>query len=255
MVKLASVSSSREDLERDQDNPPRAKTLAEALDDQPRLAQVLYWLGRVHYARGQLATAADYAEQSLAIADALGAEALAAPSTNLLGRHYTVQGNVVRGSEMLARSVEQMHQIGNIAEEATAAGFAGFACAWKGDFAQSFAFADRGLALTQQLEDPFAEAAELLTKSRACKLLVHSWCKLDVVDDQEAERTILEAIQIQEDFGAEPELARSYLTYARLLRRQGETNKAKEYDDQAIDMFRRMGMAWDLGQAELLHDD
>ena len=159
MVKLASVSGSREDLERDQDNLPQAKTMAEALDDQPRLAQVLYWLGRVYWARGESATAVDYSEQSLAIADALGDEALAAPSTNLLGRCYTVQGNAVRGSEMLARSVEQMHKIGNIVEEATAAGFAGFAYAWKGDFTQSLAYADRGLALAQQLENPFAEAA------------------------------------------------------------------------------------------------
>jgi tetratricopeptide (TPR) repeat protein len=368
IVKLAAVSSSREDSERDADNLQQAQTLAEALADQPRLGQVLYWLGRVHYAHGELAIAADYAEQSLAVADALGDEAMAAPSVNLLGRYYVVQGNVGRGSDMMARSVEQMHQIGDTVEEATAAGFAGFAYAWKGDFAQGFAYADRGLALAQQLENPFAEAAayhyrgiahiqhgawaegiadfskgreiaeavgdgfrsymlkgyeseaqiasgnleraqelvddavafaekigtkfnlgiakrnraaallalgerdsvlaacqeaidvadeaaELLTKSRACKLLVDTWYKFDMIDDQEAEQTILEVIRIQQELGAEPELARSYLTYARLLRSQGEMDKAKEYYDRATDRFQRMGMVWDLAQAEQISAD
>jgi len=149
MLKLAAVSASRADLERDLKNLPQARALAEALDDQPRLAQVLYWLGRVHWARGESAVAADYAEQSLAIADVLGDEALAAPSTNLLGRYYVIQGNVARGSEMLARSVEQMQRIGNIVEEATAAGFAGFGYGWKGDFTRAFTYAKRGLALAQ----------------------------------------------------------------------------------------------------------
>ena len=363
MLKLAAVSASGADLERDLKYLPQARALAESLDDQPRLAQVLYWLGRVHYARGESAEAADYAEQSLAIADVLGDEALAAPSTNLLGRYYVIQGNVARGSEMLARSVEQMQRIGNIVEEATAAGFAGFGYGWKGDFTRAFAYAERGLALAQQLENPFAEAAayhyrglvylergvwaeaiadfhkgreiteatgdgfrghlidplegqaqiasgnperarellddaiafaekigtkfqltwakrnlaaallvlgepdnavtvcqeaidvadeagELLGKFRASRLLVDIWCSLDRTDGQEAEQIILEAIRMQQEFVAEPELARSCLTYARLLRSQGEMDKAKGYCDQASDLFRRTGMEWNLARAE-----
>jgi predicted ATPase len=363
VVKLASVSDSREDADRDQRNLPRAKSMSEALHDQPRLAQVLYWLGRSHYARGESAVAADYAEQSLAIADALGDEALAAPPINLLGRHYLNHGEVARASKMLARNVEQMHRIGNVAEEATAAGFAGFVYAWKGDISEGLVYADRGVTLAQQLENPFAmaaafhyrlivhlqrgtwgeaiadynrglefaeaardgfrgyllkayvsealiesgdlararelldeaiafaeqiqtkfnlsvakrnlaaalfalgeqddsitacqeaiavadEARELLFKSRACQLLVDIGRQLDRITRSEAEQTILDAIRIQQEFGAEPDVARSYLVYAGLLRGQDEPKKAKEHYDRAIDMFRRMGMEWDLAQAE-----
>ena len=363
MLKLAEVSASGADLERDQANLPQAKMMAQALHDQPRLAQVFYWLGRVHYARGESAVAADYAEQSLAIADALGDEVLAAPPINLLGRHYVAQGNVARGSKVLARNAEQMHRIGNIVEEATAAALAGLAYTWTGNFTQGFTYSDRGLDLAQQVENPFAEAAayffrgvahlqrgawpeaiadfdngrevadaagdsfrsylvkafegealiesghpaqarelldgaiafankigtkfylavakrnlaaalvtlgevedalvvcqeavqvadeagELWNKSRACQLLVDTWCQLDRVEGQEAEQTILEAIRIQQQFGAEPELARSYLIYARLLRQQGKIEQAQAYHGRATDMFRHMGMTWDLTRAE-----
>ena len=363
MLKLASVSSSRGDLERDQENLTRAQEMAESLADQLRLAQIFYRFGRLHYARGDGKTAASYSEKSLTIADRLGDEALAAPAINLLGRYYTLQGNVGRGSDMLVRNVEQMHDVGNAVEEATAAGFAGMAFGWRGKFEKGISYASRSLELATRTEDPFAlsaaynyrgavylqrgewasaiadlekgrqiaeecgdsfrsyilkayeseaqiesnrpalacelldeamafakeigtrfqlgvatrnyaaamlrfgkidsavvacaeaiqiaeEANELLVKSRACRLLVDVWCRFDRIDRHEAEQMINEAIRIQRDFGAEPELARSQLTYARLLGGHGKHDEAEEYVRLATDMFRHLGMDWDLAQAE-----
>jgi predicted ATPase len=88
-VKLATVGVTRQDLDRDRASLERARALADALADEPRLAQVLYWLGRTHYVSGSTATAVDCAERSLGIADRLGDEALAAPPVNLLGRAYS----------------------------------------------------------------------------------------------------------------------------------------------------------------------
>jgi hypothetical protein len=82
------VSTSRADLERDQTQLAQAHTLAEILADEPRVAQVLYWQGRLAYVRGDVSTAIIYAEQSLAIADRLEDETLSAPPVNLLGRSY-----------------------------------------------------------------------------------------------------------------------------------------------------------------------
>src|ERR1700758_4029949 len=101
--------------------------MAEALGDEPSLARVLYWQGRIAYVRGNFSDALPLAEQSLAIAVRLADETLSAPPANLLGRIYTMRWAVARGSELLARSAEQMHRIGNLVEDATAAGFA--ACA------------------------------------------------------------------------------------------------------------------------------
>ena len=61
---------------------------------------------------------------------------------------------------------------------------------------------------------------------------------------------MLEAIRIQQEISNQPELARSYVSYARLLQGWGEAAKARDYLAQATDMFQHMGMAWDLAQAE-----
>jgi len=61
---------------------------------------------------------------------------------------------------------------------------------------------------------------------------------------------ILEAIRIQQDAEAQPELARSYLSYAHLLTAAGEIQQARAHLAHAIDMFGRLGMDRDLGRAE-----
>jgi hypothetical protein len=78
----------RQDIERDQRNVERALVLAEQLQDQRRLAQVLYWLGRLQYVLGDSPSAIKYAARSLEIADRLGDETLAAPPVNLMARGY-----------------------------------------------------------------------------------------------------------------------------------------------------------------------
>ena len=61
---------------------------------------------------------------------------------------------------------------------------------------------------------------------------------------------MLEALRLQQAIGAKPELSRSYVSYVRMLQSQGEGEKVRAYLIQAIDMFRQMGMTWDLVRAE-----
>ncbi len=158
-LKRAAVGTTREALEADERNLEEARQLADALDDELRMASVLYWLGRLAYVRGMLEAAARFAEQSLAIADRLGNEALAAPPVNLMGRYYYLTGEYARASGLLARSVEQMRDLGNPTEEATAAGYTGVAFGALGEFKRALSYADRGLRLAQELKNPFVEAA------------------------------------------------------------------------------------------------
>lgn len=65
-----------------------------------------------------------------------------------------------------------------------------------------------------------------------------------------AEQAIREAIRTFQEIGARPELARSYVSYSRLLEAWGKRERAREHLTQAIGMFREMGMAWDLERAE-----
>jgi tetratricopeptide (TPR) repeat protein len=363
ILKLAAVGMTRQDLERDQQNLEQAHALAEALADERRLAQVLYWQGRIPYTRGDYRAAIASAEQSLAIADRLDDEALAAPPVNLLGRVSWLLSDYVQASQLLARSTAQMRRLGNTTEEATAAAFAGMAFGFLGQFDQALTYADHGLRLAQELRNPFAEAAayqyraashdqrgaweqaitdyeeagriasgagdlfrvyigkffegrahtmagstergrvlleesialsaqlgttfllawakaylagcllalgernmvpplcheairlaeergEKFANALAHRTLAEALSALAPTARPEAERAMLEAIQSQQEISNKPELARSYMSYARLLQGWGEAARANEYLTRAISMFRQMDMTWDLTQAE-----
>ncbi len=58
------------------------------------------------------------------------------------------------------------------------------------------------------------------------------------------------AIRLHQESGAIPELARSYVSYARLLQQWGANSQAQEYLGQATELFERMGMTGDLTEAK-----
>jgi hypothetical protein len=365
VLKLAAVGRSREDLARDQANLAQAGAMAEALGDEPSLARVLYWQGRIAYVRGNFSDALPLAEQSLAIADHLADETLSAPPANLLGRIYTMRWDVARGSELLARSAEQMHGIDNLVEEATAAGFAACAFAWHGEPVQARVYSERAVALARELTDPFAEAAALQFRGimhdqqgdwtqamadfgaarRVAEAagdqfrvyivnLIEGWahskagdpaagrglveeglrfaekigtqfwlalgkaflaaCAVALGEDTvpalcrdalraaektsdrlaqavayralaealaqdraapdraRAEEAMAESIRLGKEIEFNPELARTHVSYARLLQRWGEDGQARSYLTQAIAMFQAMDMGWDLARAEAI---
>ncbi len=360
-LKLAAVGMTRQHIERDQRNVEGARVLAEQLPDERRLAQALYWLGRLQYVLGDSATAIEYAGQSLEIADRLGDETLAAPPVNLMARAY-YWFDLPRACRMIERSVEQMSRLEDKGEEATAASFAAMLFASTGELDRAMVYANRGIGLAQEIKNPLAEASayfyrgvlqdqrgewasaiadfecairvaessedlfriyivkfwegrahtragdasrgrtlveegfalaerigtkfvfaqgkaslaesllalgELDEVCRVCQetitlteesgdrfhaALAHRTFAESLVrlrpPDSQWQREILEAIRIQQDIGAKPELARSYVIYARLLKTAGEIEQARAHLTQAIDMFRQMSMAWDLGHAE-----
>ncbi len=94
------------------------------------------------------------------------------------------------------------------------------------------------------------EAGDKWIKALALRTLAEAVSRLDPSNRQDAERAVLEAIQIQREIGAQAELGRTYVSYARLLRAWREAERARETLTQAIGMFQEMGMAWDLSQAE-----
>jgi class 3 adenylate cyclase/tetratricopeptide (TPR) repeat protein len=365
-LKLAAVGITRQDIERNRKNLEQAKSLAEELNDETRLAQVLYWLGRIHYVLWNPQIAIEYAKQSLGIADQLENDVLAAPPVNLMGRVYWQLSDFTQASQMMERSVEQMRKIGNKVEEATASAFLGYVLGTMGDFDRALFYIDNGIKLAQEIQNPFAEANAYHLRGTVCDqrgewsqaimdyekairiaekaedlfrlYLVKSWkgrartmagdpnrgqvlleeslalaerigtkfwlawqktalafslfmlgeldtglslCQkaiqigeetgdkyviafayrtfaeifsyLEPSDPLKAERAILDAIRTQQEIDAKPELARSYASYAHFLTGRGEKEKAKEYLAKATDMFRQMGMTWDLAQTDQLH--
>jgi tetratricopeptide (TPR) repeat protein len=157
-LKLASVGITRQDIERDRTNLEQAHALAETLNDESRLARVLYWLGRIHYVLWDPQIAMEYARQSLEIADRLGDESLAAPPVNLIGRVHFQLSDFTEAGHFLERSVEQMRRIGNKVEESTASAVASYVLAFLGEFDRAYAHADHAIQLAQKIQNPFAKA-------------------------------------------------------------------------------------------------
>jgi predicted ATPase/class 3 adenylate cyclase len=363
-LKLAAVGITRQDIERDRRNLEQAHSLAEALNDERRLAQVLYWLGRIHYVLWSPKIAMEYARQSLEIADRMTDDALAAAPINLVGRVYYQLSDFTQASRFLERSIEQMRRIGNKVEESTASAFAGYILGHLGEFGRALAHANHGIQLAQEIQNPFTEAngyhfrgcifdqrgewtraiadyekaigiaekaedlfrlymvkswigrahamigepvrgREFLEESSALseKIGTKFWlawqktalaaclsilgdleagrrlcgeairlceetsdkyvlalahrtlaeiiCRLKPLDAQEAENLMLEAIRVHKEIRTRPELARTYLSYARLLEGKGNNENAEEFFDKARGMFKQLGMAWDLVQATL----
>jgi predicted ATPase/class 3 adenylate cyclase len=252
-LKRAAVGTTRKALEADERNLEEAKLFALALGDEPRLASVLYWLGRLAYVRGMFEPAAQYAEQSLALADRLGDEALAAPPVNLMGRCYYLTGEYTRASALLARSVEQMRNLGNPTEEATAAGFAGVAFGALGEFERALSYADRGLNLAQELKNPFVEAAAY--NYRAVAHCYRGSTAAAIADCETAK-------QIAERVGDRFRiyLAQFYEGQARAM--AGHPARARELLENSIELAKELGtttlLAWGQGllaQALLALDD
>jgi hypothetical protein len=67
-----------------------------------------------------------------------------------------------------------------------------------------------------------------------------------------AEEAMAESIRLYKEIEFNPELARTYVTYARLLQGWGEGGQSRSYLTQAIAMFQAMDMAWDLARAEVM---
>ena len=83
-----------------------------------------------------------------------------------MGRSYYLMGEHARAGELLARSVEQMRALGNTAEEATAAGYAGVALAALGDFGRALPSGDGGAGAHDGTVDIEGQPRHVVVNSR-----------------------------------------------------------------------------------------
>ena len=69
---------------------------------------------------------------------------------------------------------------------------------------------------------------------------------------ERADTLMREAIQILEEVGAQPELARTYVRHAALLRLGGDEEAARQCVATSLAMFESMRMIWDEARARAL---
>jgi predicted ATPase len=159
------------------------------------------------------------------------------------GRACTMAGDPSRGQVLLEESLALAERIGTkfwLAWQKTALAFCLFML---GELDTGFSLCQKAIRVGEETGDKYVIAF-------AYRTFAEIFSSLEPSDPQKAEDAILEAIRRQQEIDAKPELARSYASYAHLLTSRGENEKAQEYLARATGMFRQMGMAWDLAQAD-----
>jgi class 3 adenylate cyclase/tetratricopeptide (TPR) repeat protein len=96
------------------------------------------------------------------------------------------------------------------------------------------------------------ETGDRMPLALAKRTLADAVARADGGNEARADALMREAIQLLEEIGAQPELARSYLHYAALLRQGGDEEGARRHLARSLAMFEAMRMIWDEARAREL---
>jgi class 3 adenylate cyclase/tetratricopeptide (TPR) repeat protein len=140
-----------------------AEAQAQELGDETRLGRVYSWLTNYHYLKGELATALDYGERCLAIADRLEDAALRSLAERYMGHISHAQGDGRRADEILRANIQRLERVGERDTAATiayvdATAWRAWALADLGEFEQAYAHLDRAQHAAETSRHAYSQA-------------------------------------------------------------------------------------------------
>jgi tetratricopeptide (TPR) repeat protein len=159
------------------------------------------------------------------------------------GQAYIMVDNPGRARELLENSIALAKQLGTTTLLAWGQGLLATALLALGENQLVPPLCEEAIRLAEDTRDRLASAL-------AHRTLAEALVRVAPPDNDRAERALRDAIRIQQELGSRPELARSHLTYARLLKGWQRLEEARPHAREAVSMFRGMGMARDLARAE-----
>jgi class 3 adenylate cyclase/tetratricopeptide (TPR) repeat protein len=221
----------------------RAFQLAREIQNPFAEAAAYQYRGIVRDQRGEWAQAVTDFEEAGRVAEGVGDFFRVYIVKNWEGRGHTMAGDPNRGRVLIEEGLVLAAKIGTRFIRHQQKSYLAACLLALGQFDALPALCEEAIGLAE-------EAGDKWTKALALRTLAEAYSIFDRSDPQKPEDAILEAIRLLQEIGAKPELARSYVSYARLLDGKGETAQAKQHLVKAVGMFREMGMAWDLAQTE-----
>ncbi len=90
-----------------------------------------------------------------------------------------------------------------------------------------------------------SETGDRMPLALAKRALADAVARAEEGSHARADSLMREAIQLLEEIGAQPELARTYVHHAVLLRRAGDDEAARRHLARSLAMFEAMRMDWD----------
>jgi tetratricopeptide (TPR) repeat protein len=203
------------------------------------LAAAHYFRGAVRSDRGEWAAALEDFADGRRIAEEVGDRFRVYALKVYEGRALTKAGDPRRGRAVLEECIAIAEQLGTTLFLSRPKAFLAECLIVLGEVEAANRVAQEGVRLAE-------ESGERHGNALAHRALAEALFRRDPPDVVQAEATFLKAIEMQEENGERPELARSLVIYAQLLRASGLERRAREVADRAMGMFRHMGMEWDL---------
>jgi tetratricopeptide (TPR) repeat protein len=216
--------------------------LAETLDHPYSLAFALWALARPHIVRGDFGDAAGLHERGTKLSRQWNLTFLSVLNTGGLGYACAFSGRIAEGIALLKEALS--------ANEAAREGAMMLPL--------SLIYLSEAYLLADRLDDALAFAGRALAIARECGHRAYEAPALRLVGEVSARRDpaghadahYRDALALAEELGMRPLVAHCHLGLARLCRRTGKRDEARDHLAAATTMYREMDMGFWLQQAE-----
>ena len=220
-----------------------AMVLAEALDHPYSLTHALLASGRLHGVRGNLDHAIQLTERALALSRDFNLAQPLPMVADVLGHLYALSGRVAEGISLLEEALRAMESMRMVQWRSPLIARLGETYLLADRPEDAFTLMGHGLALAREHGHRGAEAS-------ARRLLGDIASHHDRPDVGTAEAHYGAAMTLASPLGMRPLIAHCHLGLARLYRRSGKREQAREHIAAATTTYREMEMALSLAQAE-----
>jgi len=209
-------------------------------------AAALHYRGIIHDQEGRWWRALEQYSEALKVAEKAGDAFRVYIIKFMEGRACHMAGNPVRSLQLIEESVALAAKLGTqflLGQAKTV-----LACCRLAE-----GRVDEARSLCLEAVDLAAKAGDRFTKSLASRGLAECLARTGGSKDlDEARHMLLAAIEIQKEIGAKPELGRSYVSLARIIKMQGDEQGAAGYLGKAMRLFSDLKMEWDAAEASQL---
>jgi predicted ATPase/class 3 adenylate cyclase len=214
----------------------RSIQLARELKNPYAEAASFHYRGVVRDQQGRWDQAIADFEDARKIAEAVGDTFRLYLVKFMAGRARQMLGDQASGRAMLEQAISLATKIGTTFMLAQAKSFLAACHLASGDHAQTRAVCASAIDLAEKTGDRFAKALAFRTLAECMDR------SAEPSDRKEAARLMLDAVRIQEQIGAKPELARSYASLSLIFKDAGDLAESERYGAEATRRFQELGL-------------
>ncbi len=218
--------------------------IAEEVRHPYSLILVCWGLALLYTLKGELSHVTAHLERALALCRDWTVPVLSPVTTGFLGYAYVLSGRLAEGLSLLEQGKKDAESSGLALYHSRLSVWLGEAFMRADRPEEALAQAERALALTRERGERGLEASVLW-------LLGEISSRCPAPEDERSERHYRQALALGQELGMRPLGAHCHAGLAKLCRRMGKQDLARQHLITATTMYREMDMRLSLGQAEV----